>query len=258
MLKKVTSKTLLSLSMAGLFSASVMATDVVVDVYYTAEAASNSFNIQSEITQMISASNRYYADNGLDINLVLAADPYQLSTNYVASESDVSSVYKNSDIRGWRDQFNSDFVVVLGSKNSTWQGTTCGIAGAIYGMGDYFPDHDTYQSYAYNITATDCGNTTMTFMHELGHNMGLGHSVEQNTVGGKLYHGVYEYGMGYGVDYEFATIMAYPQAFNTNTHLPVFSDPDRSCGTNLKCGVANESDAQRALDNITSTIAAFR
>ena len=252
MLKKVAQKTLLALSLTAMFSASAMAKDVVVDVYYTAAAAARSFNIQSEITQMVAASNRYYADNGLTINLVLADTPYQLSTNLVASHTDLQSVYKDSSIRNWRDQLKSDFVVVLGSKNSTWRGTTCGIAGDIYGM-KIFPDHDTYESYAYNITANDCGSTTLTFMQELGHNMGLGHSVRQGAEGG-----VYKYGVGFGVDYEFATIMAYPQEFNTSTHLPVFSDPDRTCNNSYSCGVSNVADSQRALSNITNTIAAFR
>ncbi|WDE06708.1 hypothetical protein SG34_007335 [Thalassomonas viridans] len=252
MLKTLSKKTLLGLSLSALFSTSAMATDVVVDVYYTASAASRSFDIQSEITQMVAAANRYYADNDLSINLVLAATPYQLGSDVVASHSDLQSVYKDSQIRSWRDQFNADFVVVLGSKNSTWQGTTCGIAGDIYGL-KIFPDHDTYESYAYNITANDCGNTTLTFMHELGHNMGLGHSVRQGAEGG-----VYKYGVGYGVDYEFATIMAYPQEFNTSTHLPVFSDPGRTCNNSYSCGVSNVADSQRALANVTNTIANFR
>ncbi|WP_199609246.1 zinc-dependent metalloprotease family protein [Flocculibacter collagenilyticus] len=251
MLKKIVKQSVLGLSVAAALSAPAMARDVVVDVYYTPAAEARSNNIQTEIANIIATSNRNYRDNDLDINLVLAATPYNIGTNYTANLSDLRSVYKASNIRNWRDEFKADFVVVLGSKESSWQGTTCGIAGDIYGL-KIFPDHDNYESYAYNITANNCGNTTMTFMHELGHNMGLGHSVRQGATGG-----VYSWGVGYGVDYEFATIMAYPHEFNTSNHPPIFSDPDRSCGSN-PCGVANVADSQRALDLVTNTIANFR
>lgn len=230
-----------------------MAKDVTVDIYYTTAAKNRSFNIVSEISNMVAASNQYYADNNLDITLVpVYPNFYELSTNLKASLNDIRRVYKSSNIRSWRDEYKADFVVVIGSADSDGWGTTCGIAGDIYGL-KIFPDHDTYESYAYNITANDCGNTTLTFMHELGHNMGLGHSVRQGAEGG-----VYSWGVGYGVDYEFATVMAYPQEFNTSTHLPYFSDPGRNCAVNTPCGQHNVADAQRALDLVTDTIANFR
>ncbi|WDE04572.1 hypothetical protein SG34_025100 [Thalassomonas viridans] len=253
MLKKLASKTLIGLSVSAVLSASAMAKDVVVDVYYTASAAARSFDIKTEIKNMVAASNANYAKNGLDINLVLAWDgDNQTSTDYVASWANIQSFYKNSQIRAWRDEYKSDFVVVIGSAQSTWQGTTCGIAGSIYGMDDVFPDHNAYDSYAYNITANNCGDTTLTFMHELGHNMGLGHSVRQGAEGG-----VYTWGVGYGVDNQFATIMAYPQEFNTTNQLTYFSNPGLALNGE-PIGVNNVADAQRALELVTNQIAAFR
>ena len=250
----ITKKALKLSAIACAFGAmSAAAKDVTVDIYYTTEAKNRSFNIVSEINNMVAASNQYYADNNLDINLVpVYPGYYELTTNYKASMNGIQSIYRNSNIRSWRDEFKADFVIVIGSAERTWRGTTCGIAGDIYGL-KIFPDHDTYESYAYNVTANDCGNTTLTFMHELGHNMGLGHSVRQGAEGG-----VYKWGVGYGVDYQFATVMAYPQEFNTSTHLPYFSDPDRYCATGEKCGVNNVADSQRALDLVTDTIANFR
>jgi len=243
----------LGVALTAFATLSASAKDVAVDIYYTTAAKNRSFDIKTEISNMVAASNQYYADNNLDINLVpVFPDYYELSTNLKASLTDIRRVYKASNIRNWRDSYKADFVIVIGSADSSSFGTTCGIAGDIYGL-KIFPDHDTYQSYAYNITANNCGNTTMTFMHELGHNMGLGHSVRQGAEGG-----VYSWGVGYGVDYEFATIMAYPHEFNTSNHLPYFSDPDRFCTSGQRCGVNNVADSQRALDLVTNTIANFR
>lgn len=253
MLKKIAKNTLLGLSISAALTASAMAKDVVVDVYYTAAAKARSFDIHTEIANIIADSNANYKKNGLDINLVLAwAGDNQVSTNYVASWSNIQSFYKNSQIRNWRDSYKPDFVVVIGTAERTSRGYTCGIAGSIYGMDDVFPDHDAYDSYAYNITANDCGDTTLTFMHELGHNMGLGHSVRQGAEGG-----VYSWAVGYGVDNQFATIMAYPQEFNTTNQLSYFSNPGLALGGE-PIGVNNVADSQRALELVTNTIAAFR
>ncbi|WDE02586.1 hypothetical protein [Thalassomonas actiniarum] len=40
--------------------------------------------------------------------------------------------------------------------------------------------------------------------------------------------------------------------------LPVFSDPGRTCNNSYSCGVSNVADSQRALDNVTNTIANFK
>jgi hypothetical protein len=253
MLKQIVNKTLIGLSVTAALTTSVMAKDVVVDVYYTASAKARSFDINAEITNIIADSNANYKKNGLDINLVLAWDgDNQVSTNYVASWSNIQSFYKNSQIRNWRDAYKSDFVVVIGSAERTSRGSTCGIAGSIYGMDNIFPDHNAYDSYAYNITANNCGDTTLTFMHELGHNMGLGHSVRQGAVGG-----LHDWAVGYGVDNQFATIMAYPQEFNTTNQLSYFSNPGLALNGEA-IGVNNVADSQRALELVTNTIAAFR
>ena len=134
MLKQIVNKTLIGLSVTAALTTSVMAKDVVVDVYYTASAKARSFDINAEITNIIADSNANYKKNGLDINLVLAWDgDNQVSTNYVASWSNIQSFYKNSQIRNWRDAYKSDFVVVIGSAERTSRGSTCGIAGSIYG-----------------------------------------------------------------------------------------------------------------------------
>ncbi|WP_298774009.1 M12 family metallo-peptidase [uncultured Shewanella sp.] len=253
MINVITKKALLGLSISALMSTSALATDVIVGAYYTPDAASRSFDIQAEISNMVATANQYYANSGLSINLKLSATPYGLDQNIIASTASLRSIYRDSTIRNWRDEYKEDFVVVFGSYAPAGNGfVTCGIAGDIYGMKIFPFDYSNYDSYAFNVTGTNCGNTTMTFIHELGHNMGLGHSVKQGAVGG-----VYDYGVGYGVDYEFSTIMGYPHEFNTTNQLAVFSDPDRTCTSGYACG-RSDADAQKALSLVTNAIAAFR
>lgn len=237
------------------------ATDILIDVHYTPKADKRSFNIQTQISNLIASANKYYADNNLPLVLKLASKPTKVSIDYVASDeyvdpSDygIETIFKNEKIRHWRDQHKADLVVVLGSFKSLPDGSgmICGVAGDIYGHNKSSTNYKHYESYAYNITATNCGNTVLTLVHELGHNMGLGHTVIQGGKGG-----VYDYGRGYGINNEFATIMGYPQKFNTKKHLTVFSDPARMCPSHYKCG-NHEANAQKALNLIIDEIANFR
>ena len=88
------------------------------------------------------------------------------------------------------------------------------------------------------------------FAHELGHNFGLLHSKRQDPNG----IGAYSYGRGFGVDYSFATIMAYPSAFNTSNTITYFSEPGRTLPNYGVIGDSN-SNATQALKNISQYVA---
>ncbi|WP_299008373.1 M12 family metallo-peptidase [uncultured Shewanella sp.] len=173
MINVIKKRALLGLSISALLSASALATDVVIGAYYTPDAASRSFDIQAEISNMIATANQYYADSGLAIELQLSATPYELEENIIASTASLKSVYRDPIIQNWRDEYKEDLVVVFGSYAPEDDDfVTCGIAGDIYGMKIFPFDYNKYDSYAFNVTGTNCGNTTMTFIHELGHSMG--------------------------------------------------------------------------------------
>ncbi|MEN9866716.1 MAG: hypothetical protein RL748_2306, partial [Pseudomonadota bacterium] len=64
---------------------------------------------------------------------------------------------------------------------------------------------------------------------------------------------------GYGVDNKFATIMAYPEVFNTST-IAKYSNPRLTC-SGVPCGVpegqAKQADAAKALTNVRVEISKF-
>ena len=94
-------------------------------------------------------------------------------------------------------------------------------------------------------------------MHELGHAMGLAHSVSQGE------NGTWRWSRGHDVPDEFKTIMSYGRG---GTRLNVFSSPDSTCrgasDNDEPCGVARDrvdgADAVTSLDAVRFQIARAR
>ena len=232
------------------FASQSMAATIDIMILYTQPAANSVSNIDTKINQYISHANRIYRNNAVDLTLRLVGQQSGAATssNMVPSESDLDTLTFSSGVQNARSSYGADMVVLLGKADQVGNGVVCGIGWV--GQGSNGNLNSSAKSRMYSVTAVDCAATT--FVHELGHNMGLGHSVKQGSTGG-----VFADGVGHGVDNNFSTIMAYPQAFGNATRLDYFSDPYWSGCNGLPCGVVNQSNAYRAVNEVIDEIAAY-
>ncbi|WP_371189105.1 reprolysin-like metallopeptidase [Thalassotalea maritima] len=86
--------------------------------------------------------------------------------------------------------------------------------------------------------------------HELGHTLGLRHSRRQAPFIGATY----DYAVGYGVEDDFVTVMAYLSDFQATRRILQFSNPRQQC-FNLPCGIdaqysQTSADANLALNQV--------
>lgn len=247
-------KTLIAAVAALTLSTTVSAETVDISILYTQPAADYTRDISAKVDSLVSYANQVYANNQIDIQLRLVGSTKVSDSDLRVNRDNLDLITNHTSIKNYRAANNSDMVVLLSkAETQVMNGSTfftCGIGWIGTGRnGTMSPGS---RERAYSITAVDCGANT--FIHELGHNMGLVHSRRQGDTTG----GVYSYGMGHGVDNSFSTIMAYPHAFGRNvTRFDIFSDPDWVACNNLSCGEAGISNAYRALNPIVDDVAAY-
>jgi peptidyl-Asp metalloendopeptidase len=220
---------------------STLAKAVTVDllVLYDTEAKNYlNGNPDAAIRGWVSTMNSWYRDSNVDVQINLVGTRQrEVSGNDMGPV--LSTLKDDSNVASLRNQYGADFVSQVTQKATNY----CGIAYQALN-----------QAWAFSVVAAGCGAGAM--IHELGHNMGLAHSRKQGDTSGA----VYRYGVGYGVQNSFVTIMAYEQSFNART-INRFSDPSRTCN-GYACGVAvgqpEESHSTQALNNSKNTMAGFK
>lgn len=247
-----TIKTLAAAVALATSSSAVMAADVKVMVLYSQPAASAVSNMSTTINNLVAYSNRVYRDNSVNITLDLAHSEQATSSNAVPSSSWLSAVRNSSYVNDLRSTHKADLVVLMGKAEQVTLDN--GQSGYVCGIG-YVGNPNATSSAGYSISGVDCGNNT--FIHELGHNMGLTHSRKQGDTSG----GFATYGKGYGVDNDFTTVMAYPHVYGSAVQLDIFSDPDWDNCNGKACGEyingQQDSNSYRALNEIANSIASY-
>ena len=222
-------------------------TDPVVDVLvlYTAEAraaAGGTSQISAEIAQAIAISNTAYARSGMSGRLRLAG---AVETGYVQSTqsmaSDLDWLTDASAVRELRDATGADLVHLLVANIAD----VCGVAWV-------GPD----ASLAFGVTARTC-LPGYTFTHEVGHNFGNEHSLE-DPLSGWNYR---PYSFGYkqcGVVPRFSTVMAYRCASGGGaTRILNLSNPEVAYDNGFPTGTPVQNNA-RSQEEAFPLVARFR
>ncbi|MDI6401674.1 zinc-dependent metalloprotease [Balneolaceae bacterium ANBcel3] len=82
--------------------------------------------------------------------------------------------------------------------------------------------------YGFSVIRVQQAATSLTFIHELGHNLGLVHSRIQERSRASVFGGLFDYATGWRFevsDTSYATVMAYREQENPSAQIPYFSDP---------------------------------
>lgn len=210
---------------------------------YSIEAAQNYTNIEERIQLAIDYTNAAYALSNIPHRVNLAAavalDHHESGTNHEISWMGNLFDGKMDEVHELREQYNAD-VISFWANHIT---NLCGQANAIL-SGAVSPTH---------ILRVSCGNRT--FAHELGHNQGARHNMEQD---GTL--SPFRYGHGTGAaDGSWRTIMSYSNACSSGSvceRISYFSTPTVEINGEL-LGDVEYRDNARVITETASDLAAF-
>jgi hypothetical protein len=245
-------------AMTAACSMSLQAAPEIIDtlVVYVDEVTgtSNGRDINARIASYIEYSNQAYQNSDVDMQLRLVGiEALDEPLTYVES-ANLQALRNNTQVAAWRQQYGADLVTLINLRKPMNGGYVCGIGYIPPGDASTGEFYSNAHSLGFSLVGVDCGYNT--FTHELGHNMSLGHSYEQNSEGG-----IYPWARGHGEHGLFSTVMAYPQVFGTNNQLQQFSSPDQTRCEGLACGVdksqADGADSVGNLRMVARQVAAF-
>jgi hypothetical protein len=211
---------------------------------------------ETEVISQVAIANQVHVDSGTRVRFALA-DLAEVtvpagSYNTPLLSAITNNTLEGTDVRALRDAATADLVFLL--RPYAEGDSTCGVGwlgSGELGRANATPD----AGFSVSNVGTECGSYVVP--HELGHNLGSMHDRETATDVGGVHYGAYPYSFGYrqAGPPGFATVMAYE--VSGSPWVGYFSSPAlTACGA--QCGVADEADNVRSLDQVAPAVAAFR
>ena len=217
--------------------------NIIIEVAFTVGSSANAHffggdNLDASIVQQVESANTAFKDVGLGIELVnvgtyILGDDSSLDGSAVLAASEArTGIFADLDSMLTRQP---DLFVHLSTKAVA---DTGGIATLNGGLNDGIIDYKNLYSKGTNFAVVAIDNSSTTLVHEVGHLMGVSHSRKQAQ--GPIT-ATFPWAVGYGINDNFTTIMAYESSFNDAFGMRFFSTPDRVCGgpnkTKSACGI---------------------
>lgn len=231
---------------------------------------------RTRINNLVEVTNQAYANSQLAARVRLV---HAMAVNYADATSNEAALKALTGqevavdaalqpLRMAREQYKGDLVVLL-RDFQTPQNEGCGIAWLIGGGGSAFDAGS--EGYGYSVVAdgTDVDETDgktygcreETFAHEMGHNMGQTHNVEDATKQGAH---PYSYGYRHPATDAFYTVMAYRIPAGNQFPIRYFANPAvgyqnaASLYNGSPTGVANAADNVASMRLTVPVVARFR
>ena len=232
--------------------------DVMIVFDQTAQTwASANGGITAFANATISKMNTAHALSGTEcsfrlVHVYLSNHTFDIDNSSLSDELQDIYYERNgfSDVSDLRDSVGADLATALVDTGSAYGYTGIG----------YMPSGSSGSSgAAYSVCSIRAVNNGHTLTHEMGHNLGCGHSKEQTTQTGP---GIFSYAAGWyftgsnGTKYH--TIMSY-NANGGNYYYPcgLFSTPLKSY-SNIVVGDAADGDNVRCISEMKDVIGAYR
>lgn len=198
------------------------------------------------------------SDTFTEIDLVHASEVSYVESG--SSSDDLKRLQDDSsghmeEVHDWRNQYFADLVVLLADVSD--------VGGISYLLNDPEGSPDS----AFSLVRVQQATDNYTFVHEIGHNLGLHHHKEQNVEPGP---GLYDFSAGWRWESEddqgnarwYNTVMSYSSGryFDneiSSMTLPYFSNPDID-HNGYPTGHPEDGDNARTVRKIRRVVAAYR
>lgn len=230
---------LLTLNLAPLWADASEETTLIDTLVLYSPTLQNDYHdeVETRIEHLMEVTNTIFTESQLPIKInPIQLLPYAMD-DAAKSSTVITTLQADHNISDLRDRYGADLVIIYRRKVAN---DNCGIAYINDGRSDY--------SFAH--ISIDCSDYYTA--HEVGHTLGLYHSIKESPDVG--------YARGHGVEYAFSTVMTYQSHYHSQISQK-FSNPKLEC-YGYPCGVEegefHEADAAKALLDTAPIVANFK